>query len=70
MPSLYHWRGALMTRFSRMLIQCAWCTKLLGVSDPTAPGRCDISHGICETCANHFVSANKKEPVNDAEGKE
>jgi hypothetical protein len=43
-----------MTRFSRMLIQCAWCTKLIGFSAPTTPGRCDISHGICAPCAQRL----------------
>ena len=44
-----------MTRFSRMLIVCAWCKVLQGWSAPLAIGQTGTSHGICQTCVStHF----------------
>lgn len=40
-------------KFSRMLTVCAWCKgvpKLLGISKPLPPGRCELSHGMCQGC--------------------
>lgn len=48
-----------MTRYSRMLIVCAWCSNMIGFSEPTPPGRCDISHGICKVCAQQFTQPRK-----------
>lgn len=52
-----------MTRFSRLTRVCMTCAKLL---DPpwtveTQANYTGLSHGICDTCANHFVSVNKKD---------
>jgi hypothetical protein len=46
-------------RFSRLIRICAWCTTLLGISEPTAPNCTGISHGICAACAATFT---QKEP--------
>ncbi len=43
-----------MTRFSRLLIVCAWCGKLMGVSEPTRPGHTGTSHTICPGCAEQM----------------
>lgn len=47
-------------KFSRMLQLCAWCTKLIGILK-TEPGRCDLSHGICQDCITTHFSARSNE---------
>ena len=50
-----------MTRFSRLVRMCSWCTpsRLLGVSIPTPPGETGISHTICALC---LAQLTQKEP--------
>lgn len=47
-----------MTRFSRLIRECAWkwpgCHRLIGWSEPTAPGKTGISHGLCPACAERM----------------
>jgi hypothetical protein len=38
-----------------MLRQCAWCRMLLGEAKPVAEA--PISHGICLSCADEFLSS-------------
>jgi len=50
----------IAVKCSHMLQLCAWCTKLLGFLK-TEPGRCDLSHGICQDCiVKHFPSRSNK----------
>lgn len=44
-----------MTRFSRLIIECAWCQRLMGVSEPTRPGQTGTSHTICPGCADRVM---------------
>lgn len=48
-------------KFSRMLQLCAWCSQLLGFLK-TEPGRCDLSHGICQDCITKHFPARSNEP--------
>mgnify|MGYP001586998829 CR=1 FL=1 len=44
--------------FSRLIRQCAWCKRLLGVSEPTPPGTTGATHTICQCCVKHFTKEN------------
>lgn len=40
-----------------MIIQCAWCLKILGEKDPVELA--DITHTICEECMYRIIKQNE-----------
>lgn len=46
-----------------MLVVCAYCRKK--ISDSRGGGACDVSHGMCEPCADHFERLWKGMPLSE-----
>ncbi len=46
-----------------MLVVCAYCRKT--ISDDRSGGSCDVSHGMCPSCADHFERLWKGMPLSD-----
>ena len=44
-----------------MIIQCAWCKKIMGTKEPYGKHSEVISHGICRQCEKEFLSESTGE---------
>ncbi len=46
-----------------MLVVCAYCRKT--ISDDRRGGACDVSHGMCPSCADHYERLWKGMPLSE-----
>ncbi len=46
-----------------MLVVCAYCRKT--ISDDRQGGACDVSHGMCPSCADHYERLWKGMPLSE-----
>ena len=46
-----------------MLVVCAYCRKT--ISDDRTGGSCDVSHGMCPSCADHYERLWKGMPLSE-----